>query len=231
MLSEPQDQKEPILIEMNYRKRKLCFLLLGMMVFLKITLTIFPLLPEKGSLTTSLHQAEAAGGSDSTEVQANDEKGEPPKKEEDTTGNARDPSLWMEVWLDVMKKKEMEIEKRDETLRLEEERLKALRNDIVEKLTQLQQAEERFVAFIEEKTKLVDQKEKKGIKEEERIKQLAKIFESTPPEQAGNLLGRLETRIAARILLQMNGRKAGKIWGFVKLDQAVKISQELSKMK
>ncbi len=211
---------------MNERKRKLCFFLLGMAVVFKITLTIFPLLSDIGPLTSPVNQAEAAGDSVSTKEPANDERGEPPKKQ-DTADKAKDPSVWFEV----MKKREMEMQEKEEAFRLKEERLRALKKDIVEKLTMLQQENEKLEAFIKEKAKLAKQKEKSEIGEQERIKQLARIFESTPPEQAGNLLGRLPTKTAARILLQMSGRKAGKLWGFVKPDQAVKISKELSKMK
>lgn len=226
MLSEPQDQKEFILIEMNERKRTLCFLILGMAVIFKITLTIFPLLSDKGPLTSSVNQAEAADDSVANKEPANDDQGWPPQKQE-TEDKVKDPSAWLEV----MKKREMEMREKEEALQLKEERLRELKKDIVEKLTMLQQENEKLEAFLKEKAKLVEQKKKREIEEQERIKQLARIFESTPPEQAGNLLGKLPTKTAARILLKMSGRKAGKLWGFVNPDQAVKISQELSKMK
>jgi flagellar motility protein MotE (MotC chaperone) len=209
---------------MNFRIRKLFFLLLGMMIVFKITLTVLPLLSAKGLWTTSLRQAEAAGGSASI---SKAEEGPNKEGEIDDKDKEKDPSKRMKM----LEMRELEMKKREEALRLEEERLNALKRDIVEKLNRLQQANEKLEAFLLEKTKLIEQKEKKQLQEEERIKQLARIFESTPPEQAGNLLGKLETRTAAKILLQMNGRKAGKIWGFVKPDRAVKISKELSKMK
>ncbi len=208
---------------MNVRIRKLCFLLLGMMVILKITLTINPFLSAKGLLTTSPRLAQAA--EDSASISTAEES--PKKKDNKDKDKEIDPSKWLKM----LEMRELEMKKREKAFQIEQERLNALKRDIEEKLTRLQQANDKLEALILKKAKIIGKQEKKQLQEEERIKQLAKIFESTPPEQAGNLLGKLEIRIAARILLNMNGRKAGKIWGFVKPDRAVKISKELSKIK
>ena len=63
------------------------------------------------------------------------------------------------------------------------------------------------------------------------IIRLAKVFESTPPENAGPLLEKLDTEIAAQILLRMNGKKAGAVWGYVKPDKALKIIKHMSRYK
>ena len=47
-------------------------------------------------------------------------------------------------------------------------------------------------------------------------------------EQAGALLSRLETDIAAKILLKMNSRKAGAACGFVEPTKAALISKKLA---
>ena len=72
------------------------------------------------------------------------------------------------------------------------------------------------------------------LKETEEAKdliKLAKVFEATPAEQAGPMFNKLDVKIAAKILVRMQGRKAGKIWGYVDPDRAAKISRELSKLK
>jgi flagellar motility protein MotE (MotC chaperone) len=67
--------------------------------------------------------------------------------------------------------------------------------------------------------------------EKEELAKLAKVFEATPPEQAGPMFSKLEVGLAAKILFRMKGRQAGKIWGYVDPDQAVEISKELAKLK
>ncbi|MBW1854304.1 MAG: hypothetical protein JRJ00_06435 [Deltaproteobacteria bacterium] len=92
---------------------------------------------------------------------------------------------------------------------------------------------------LEGKEKELEQREKKieqliALKETEEAKdlnKLAKVFEATPAEQAGPMFSKLDVKIAAKILVRMKGRSAGKIWGFVDPDQAVRISKELAKIK
>ncbi len=65
----------------------------------------------------------------------------------------------------------------------------------------------------------------------EQMLKLAKVFEETPPEQAGPMLTKLTPQMAAQILMRMSSRKAGKIWGQVKPEEGVKISEEMVKLK
>ena len=116
-------------------------------------------------------------------------------------------------------KKALALER--EQLRQEEERLKTLRKDIETKLQALKALENKVGKLLK----------KRDEREEKRLEQLARVFESTPPEQAGPLFSKLDIKTAAAILYRMNGRKAGKIWGFVNADRAVKISEELSRLK
>ena len=43
-------------------------------------------------------------------------------------------------------------------------------------------------------------------------------------------MSKLDVDIASKLLINMNGRKAGKIWGFVNPDRAVLISNRLSEI-
>ena len=116
-------------------------------------------------------------------------------------------------------KKALALER--EQLRQEEERLKILKKDIETKLQALKALENKVGKLLK----------KRDEREEKRLEQLASVFESTPPEQAGPLFSKLDIKTAAAILYRMNGRKAGKIWGFVNADRAVKISEELTRLK
>jgi flagellar motility protein MotE (MotC chaperone) len=123
--------------------------------------------------------------------------------------------------LTLLEKKRKELEKKEGELKEEEERLNQLKTDIEERLEKLAQAEKKI-------EQLITLKESKEDKE---LTKLAKVFEATPPEQAGPMFNKLDVDIAAKILVRMKGRNAGKIWGFVDPDQAVRISNELARLK
>ncbi len=120
-----------------------------------------------------------------------------------------------------MDKKKKELEGKEKELEQKGEYLNKLKTEIEERLEELAQMEKKIEQLI-------------ALKETEEAKdlnKLAKVFEATPAEQAGPMFSKLDVKIAAKILVRMKGRSAGKIWGFVDPDQAVRISKELAKMK
>jgi flagellar motility protein MotE (MotC chaperone) len=128
---------------------------------------------------------------------------------------------WDIELLKALQEREANVYIREEGIHKEEERLQTLRRQIQKKLDSLARVETRIAELI--KTKQV--------MEDEKINQLAKVFESTPPEQAGPMLTKLDVDIAAQIIVRMNGRKAGKIWGYVDPDRAVTISKKVAQLK
>ena len=129
------------------------------------------------------------------------------------------------ISLSLLDKKSRELESRERKLKQEEERLNQLKTDIENILEGLTQREAGIDKSIKELITL------RETLEEQELKKLAQVFESTPPEQAGPIFDKFDVRLAAKILFRMKGRYAGKIWGFVDPDQAVRISEELSTMK
>ena len=123
--------------------------------------------------------------------------------------------------LTLLEKKRKELESKEEGLKQREERLHQLKAEIEERLEKLAQMEKKIEQLIALKKS----------KEDKELTKLAKVFEATPPEQAGPMFNRLDVKIAAKILVRMKGRNAGKIWGYVDPDQAVRISKELAKLK
>jgi flagellar motility protein MotE (MotC chaperone) len=123
--------------------------------------------------------------------------------------------------LTLLEKKKKEVETKEQELRQREERLNQLKAEIEERLTTLAQMEKK----IEQSIAL------KEAEEDKELIKLAKVFEATPPEQAGPMFNKLDVDIAVKILLRMKGKNAGKIWGFVDPDKAVIISKELAKLK
>ena len=123
--------------------------------------------------------------------------------------------------LALLDKKKRELEGKEKELEQKEGYLNQLKTEIEERLEELAQREKK----IEQLIVLKETEEAKDL-----IK-LAKVFEATPAEQAGPMFNKLDVKIAAKILVRMKGRSAGKIWGFVDPDQAVRISKELAKIK
>ena len=123
--------------------------------------------------------------------------------------------------LTSLEKRRLELSRKEEGLSKEEERLNRLKHEIEDKILKLRKVEKR----IEDLIKLQGQIENKS------LDHLAKVYESTPAEQAGPMLSKLDVKLAASILMRINGRKAGKIWAFVNPTQAVKISEELAKKR
>lgn len=122
---------------------------------------------------------------------------------------------------EALRRREEALRKREERVREEEGRLQKIQREIETKLETLAQIQTALEKLIQEKESL----------DEEVLKKLAKVYESTPPEQAGPMLSRLDVRLAAQILIRMDGRKAGKIWGFVSPKRASEISSEITRLQ
>jgi len=127
---------------------------------------------------------------------------------------------WSIDLVNSLKKRERDLNLKQNALRQEEERLNDLKRNLEDRIQTLLQLEKKIGDLLATK---------KGV-EEEKLMKLAKVFEETPPEQAGPLLSKLDTDIAAELLLKMTGRKAGKIWGYVDPGRAVEISKAVARI-
>lgn len=133
---------------------------------------------------------------------------------------------------EALKAREEAVRQREEQVRDHEARLHKIEGEIEARLDNLTQMRAALQALIQEKQVLDDQiLEQRENLENEILKKLAKVYESTPPEQAGPMLSKLDVELAAEILIRMDGRKAGKIWGFVSPEKASRISSEISRME
>ena len=114
--------------------------------------------------------------------------------------------------------KKNDLEKKEQFLRTEEQRLLLLKKEIVEKIDLLRIQEEKLSATVEgQKTA-----------ESKNFKELAKVLESTPPAKAGQMLEQLDVKTAAGITMNMKRDKAGAIWGFLSPQKAVEITREIT---
>lgn len=144
-------------------------------------------------------------------------------KSEEVSGVVNDEQDF--EYLSLLDKKRSELDRKEKELTQKKEQLNKLQTEIENTLDNLAQKEEGIDKKI---SQLITLKESL---EEEELKKLAKVFEATPPEQAGPMFDKLDVELAAKILFRMKGRNAGKIWGYVDPDQAVRISRELSNLK
>jgi flagellar motility protein MotE (MotC chaperone) len=62
-----------------------------------------------------------------------------------------------------------------------------------------------------------------------RMKELAKVYEATPPQKAAAMLEKLEVRTAAGITINMKRERAGLIWGYLTPQKAVAITNEITR--
>src|SRR3989304_4335593 len=110
------------------------------------------------------------------------------------------------------------LEKKEHFLKSEEQRLLLLKKEILEKIDLLRFQEEKLTAALEA-----------GKTAESKVyKDLAKVFEATPPAKAGVMLEQLDVRTAAGITMNMKRDKAGAIWGYLSPRKAVEITREIT---
>jgi flagellar motility protein MotE (MotC chaperone) len=119
----------------------------------------------------------------------------------------------------VLQAKKIELDNRENTLRAEEQRLLTLRKEITDKIALLKGQEEKLTAIF-------DAGQSSDIK---KYKEMAKVYEATPPAKAGSMLEKLDIKTAAGITMNMKKDKAGAVWGFISAQKAVEITKEITR--
>lgn len=115
--------------------------------------------------------------------------------------------------LKLLAQREQDLNQREEDLLREERRLVALKQEIGQRIDQHR--------ALMESIELVD---------DQQYADLVKVYEATPPAQAGVMLERLDRKTAAAIIMRMRSRQAGEIWGHLDPDAAVAITGEITSM-
>ncbi|MDL1956466.1 MAG: hypothetical protein LWW95_05390 [Candidatus Desulfofervidus auxilii] len=123
--------------------------------------------------------------------------------------------------IELLKQKEKKLMEKEAILKEKEKKLSAIKDEItalLKKLMALKKELEKYFAQLEAVN-------------DDRLNQLAKMYESTPPEQAGKMLEVLEPKLAAQIILRMDKTKAGAILGYLNPQIARKITEEMTKLR
>jgi flagellar motility protein MotE (MotC chaperone) len=111
------------------------------------------------------------------------------------------------------------LDTRESAIKAEEEKILALKKEIMEKIDMLKALDIQLSAKLDtDKTN-----------DAKRLKELAKVYEATPPQKAAAMLEKLETKTAAGITINMKRERAGLIWGYLNPQKAVEITREITK--
>ncbi len=115
--------------------------------------------------------------------------------------------------------KQQELDNRENSLMAEEQRIQALKQEIVAKIDMLRALEERLGAVIE-----VDKSS-----EGKKYKDLAKVYDSAPPDKVGPMLEKMDTKTAAGITMNMKRDRAGAVLGYLSPQKAIEITREITR--
>lgn len=120
--------------------------------------------------------------------------------------------------LTALENRQKELDERESALRAEEQKLLSLKKEITEKIDVLLGLEQKL------NTAIGADKEA----DEKRYKDLAKVYEATPPAKAGAMMEKLDLKTAAGITMHMKRDKAGAIWGYLSPQKVVEITKEIT---
>ncbi|MCK9362250.1 MAG: hypothetical protein M0P74_01410 [Syntrophales bacterium] len=118
----------------------------------------------------------------------------------------------------ALEEKQKTLDKREAFLKTEEQRLLALKKEIIEKIELLKVDQEKLDAELD----------RANVADSKRFKDLAKVFDSTPAAKAGAMLEVMDLKTAAGITMNMKKDKAGAIWGYLSPQKAVEITREIT---
>lgn len=130
--------------------------------------------------------------------------------------------------LDMLEQRKRDLDRREQSIRQNEDRLMIVRGQIEELLDQNEALEKKIQSaqakVPPQQAKL--QAEKERLVQDQRT-QLAKIYESMPSEDAASRLERMPDRKAIEILKMVKAKTAGAILAQVKADRAAKLTEQL----
>jgi flagellar motility protein MotE (MotC chaperone) len=111
-----------------------------------------------------------------------------------------------------------QLENRENLIKFEEKKINLLRSEIVARIEMIRGREEKMTS------------PQVSVRSEDnaRFKELAKVYEATPPDKVGALLNKMDSKTAAGIIMQMNVKKAGAVWGQLNPEKAVEITKAIA---
>jgi flagellar motility protein MotE (MotC chaperone) len=134
--------------------------------------------------------------------------------------------------LEMLEQRKRDLDRREEAIRQNEQRLMIVRSQIEELLEQNEALEKKIQSVQEKKEDRLSGQQAKAQGEKERQAQeertrLAKMYESMPSEDAAARLEHMPDRRAIEILRLVKSKTAGAILSQVKADRAAKLTEQL----
>jgi flagellar motility protein MotE (MotC chaperone) len=129
-----------------------------------------------------------------------------------------DPLASERSLMSTLADRQRQLENRENLIRFEEKKIRLLRNEIVARIEMIQGREE----------KMTNPQESAKSEDDARFKELAKVYEATPPDKVGALLNKMDGKTAAGIIMQMKVKKAGAVWGQLNPEKAVEITKAIA---
>jgi flagellar motility protein MotE (MotC chaperone) len=113
-----------------------------------------------------------------------------------------------------------ELTQKEEIIKEETKKLNALKTEVEENI-------EKYTKLLQQIEKTLKEAEEKDNK---RLKHIAKAYEAMPPEDAAARLATLDNKIAIKILLKMNSKKAGLVIGMMPAEKAGQLTKGIAKL-
>ncbi|MBI5409585.1 MAG: hypothetical protein HZA14_09500 [Nitrospirae bacterium] len=120
-----------------------------------------------------------------------------------------------------VEKQKLELAKKEELIKQETERLKALKKEVEDEIA-------RYSNLLQQIEKSLQLADEAGAK---RLRHVAKAYEAMAPEDAAQRLAGLDNETAVQILLRMESKKAGLVIGMMESRKATLLTKEITKMK
>ncbi|MCL6620860.1 MAG: hypothetical protein K6T55_02055 [Syntrophobacterales bacterium] len=117
----------------------------------------------------------------------------------------------------LLHRERQSLSAREAAVALREEQLRQVRQEVEQRLRELQALQSRILEAIEEEKRI------KG----EHQRHLAATLEAMPPDKAGKLLEKMDEDIAVQLLRRLKGKEAGAILTCLAPDKAARLSQRL----
>lgn len=119
--------------------------------------------------------------------------------------------------LALINRRQKELDAREEELKVKEDRLQTVKNDIDTRIAELNKVHASIESLITKVNEV----------NEERVKKLIKIYEIMNPEEAAPRVEKLDHDTAVTLLAGMSEKKAAKILASMDAGKAVKLMQSL----
>lgn len=116
-----------------------------------------------------------------------------------------------------LEKRQKEIEAKEHDLKAKEDRLTALKNDVNQRLDELNKEHDRIAELVKKVEAVND----------DRTKKIIRIYESMAPEDVASRVEKMDESMAVMILMSLPEKRSAKILSFINVDKAVRLTQSL----